>query len=109
MDLEKGRISSCYKHPSFKSEKEVRYIILCTERPYLRVDYKLIGGLIRKVLVLDLGKLCVNENVHFETLFDGIILGPRSKQNEYDLRCFIESLGLKDLAKKITKSKCLPR
>ena len=109
---EKGRIdniiltAACHKHSSFRSEKEVRFIMLFADGPYLKAEYKLISGIIRRVLVVDLGRLCKNENIHFEALFDGIIIGPRSKQNDHDLRCFIESLGFKELAKKTTRSEC---
>lgn len=104
--------ASLFKNKSFKSECENRGVILKNRihfNKYITESFELINGNIRKVCKLDVDGLCKNEDtfdISFEDLFESIVIGPCSTQSVEELREFIESCGLPNLAKKITKSIC---
>ena len=59
-----------------------------------------------KILKMNLGELCKEEGIAFEKLFSKIIIGPRSSQNIVELKEFICSCGLYELAENIEVSNC---
>lgn len=101
-----------HKDKSFCTEEEVRAATLWKRIPwksnpgYTTVDYVLMNGIIKNVLKLHLDKICDGENIEFEKLFNSIVIGPCSKQNEQELKDFIKSIGYPSLAQKVRKSKC---
>lgn len=58
------------------------------------------------MLKISLNNLCKKENIDFEQLIEGIVIAPRSEQNELELKEYLESLGYKKISRKIVKSQC---
>lgn len=96
-----------HKHRSFITENESRAITLWGRTPpNSDVCYELINGQIRRVLKLHLEKMCEDQHIEFEQLIDKIVIGPRSKQNEYELREFVKQCHFSNLADRISTSQC---
>lgn len=107
-----------YKHSSFQSEKEWRlgnyFGDQFKEKPgrskaYLQSihqDYKMINGVIKDVLVVNLEALCSKRQVEFDDLFNEIIIGPRSRQTVDELQGYLREQGHQKIAEKVTKSTC---
>lgn len=96
-----------HKHESFCTEFEIRLTNLWNRKiENSEFAFEMINGKLKKVLKVSLEKLCLAENIDFEDLIDGIVIGPRSEQNEQELKEYIEYLGYKKLSNKITKSQC---
>ena len=126
---EKGQIDNMllcgyfHKHESFCTEEEIRlstmwgHILSCSYK-----DFEVINGKIKSILKLNLKEVCKKEvdgiermgeeekvkeiNLVFQSLIDQILIGPRSEQNEEELKSFLEACGYDILAKKIKKSDC---
>lgn len=110
---EKGEIDNLlacayrFKHESFCTESELRLSTLWNNKiEGSEFSFEMINGKLKKVLKLSLQELCAEENIDFEDLINGIIIAPRSEQNEQELREYVESLGYKNLCNKITRSQC---
>ena len=96
-----------HKHESFCTESEIRLTNLWNKKiEKSEFAFEMINGRLKKVLKLSLKELCLEENIDFEDLIDGIIIGPRSEQNERELREYLEYLGYKKLSNKVFKSQC---
>ena len=95
------------KHPSFVAENEVRLTSLWNmPLRYSKSEVKCLNGNIRKILVVDLKKLCTEYEVDFEDLIDEIVIGPRSQQNIDELKDSIKMLGYEKLSERIKVSDC---
>lgn len=112
-DSEKGamdQILGCaylHKHESFCTESEIRLSTLWKQEVTgTKFSFELINGKVKRVLKVKLDKLCLEENIDFEELIDGIVIGPRSVQNEQELREYLKSLGYEEISKNVTKSNC---
>lgn len=96
-----------HKHESFCTESEVRLMTLWNHKIQdSEFSFEMTNGILKKVLKLSLGKLCLDENIDFEELIDAIVIAPRSEQNEQELKEYIEYLGYKKIGNKIYKSQC---
>ena len=107
-----------YKHSSFQSEKEWRLGNYFGDQfkgkpgrhkkclKSIHQDYKMVNGVIRDVLVVDLGALCSEIQIEFDDLFNEIIIGPRSQQTVDELQGYLRMQGHQKLAEKVTKTTC---
>lgn len=107
-----------YKHSSFQSEKEWRlgnyFGNQFEEKPgqskeyskSIHQDYKIINGVIKDVLVVNLEALCSEIQVDFDDLFNEIIIAPRSQQTVDELQGYLRMQGHQKIAEKVTKSTC---
>lgn len=96
-----------YKHESFNTESEIRLSTLWNYKIVeSKFDFKMINGKLKKVLKISLDKLCSEEGIDFEELIDSIVLGPRSEQNESELSEYLETIGYKEICKKVSRSEC---
>ena len=96
-----------HKHESFCTESEIRLTNLWNIKiEKSEFAFEMVNGRLKKVLKLSLKELCLEENIDFEDLIEGIIIGPRSEQNERELKEYIEHLGYKKLSNKVFKSQC---
>ncbi len=99
--------SGVHKHKGFASENEIRLITSTHgDAEYSSFDFITLNGTIRKILKMNLGELCKEEGIAFEKLFSKIIIGPRSNQNIIELKEFVCSCGLYELAENIEVSNC---
>lgn len=99
-------IAYLHKHRSFDSEKEIRFVTVDGIENGFKEDFKLINGQIRKIKIVNIESLCQINNIEFEDLIDGIIIGPRSNQNMLELKEYLRSLNYNKLAGKVTLSDC---
>lgn len=101
-----SNIQSCavrHKHHSFFKENEIR-LTYFKNNP--EKDYILSGDMIKSIYKVNVGRLCQEKKVNFEDLFQEIIIGPRSKQNKYDLVEYLKSNKYNILANHIKESDC---
>ena len=110
---EKGEMDSVlkcaylFKHESFCTESEIRLTSEWNRKiAESEFSFEMVNGKLKKVLKTSLDNLCQEENIDFEELIEGIVIGPRSEQNELELKEYLESLGYKKISKKIVKSLC---
>lgn len=110
---EEGQVSNAvacgylHKHRSFRSEQEIRVVTLWNEIPnYADVQTECVGGVIKKFMKFNMNKRCEEVGLSFEDLFEGIIIGPKSKQDINSLQTFVKELGFPALENKISKSEC---
>ena len=100
-------VAVLHKHKGFINECEIRLATLWAKCPNCsKVDFVLLNGVIRKVMKVNIGELCDKEEIQFEDLFSKIIIGPRSSQNELELREFLISCGYNKMAEKVERSNC---
>lgn len=96
-----------HKHESFCTELEIRLSNMWNRKiAESDFSFKMVNGKLKKVLKVSLDKLCLEEKIEFEELIEGIIIAPRSEQNESELKEYLESLGYKKISKKVIKSQC---
>ena len=112
-DNEKGQIDNAiacgyvHKHRSFKSEQEIRMVNLWNHVPkYAKLETECISGIIKRVMKIDVEKRCAEVGLSFEELFEGIIIGPKSRQDIVSLQSYIEECGYNGLIGKVSKSDC---
>jgi len=94
-----------HKHESFAAEQEVRISPYFVKENDPHLQYKVLNT-IKRVYVMNLGKLCEEEKIDIEDLVDSIVLGPKSQQNIEDLKWYFIQIGLSKLVNKISKSDC---
>lgn len=94
-----------HKHESFVAEQEVRISPYFVKENDPHLQYKVLNT-IKRVYVMNLGKLCEKEKIDIEDLVDSIVLGPKSQQNIEDLKWYFIQIGLSKLANKTSKSDC---
>lgn len=112
-DNEKGQVDNaiacgyCYKHPSFRSEQEIRVISLWNSLPkHAKIETECLRGVIKKFMKVDMEQRCKEAGLSFSDLFEGIIIGPKSSQDIKTLQMFVEEQGIDVLKDKIYKSDC---
>ena len=104
--------ASRYKHHSFISEGEYRITSMggidqnLYKNEYFNITHELQKGQIKRVLKIRFDKLCEYEGIEYQSLFNRITIGPRSKQSSHDLISFCQETGFEDLANNVIKSKC---
>lgn len=100
-------VARYYKHHSFRNECEVRLCSLSSvRRNQDMIQLKKIGGVIKKVYVLDPAKVRFEGECLFENLIDGLLLGPRSRQDMAVLQEYLIEKKYFRLAQKVSKSEC---
>lgn len=96
-----------HKHESFCTESEIRLSTLWNQKiTESEFAFEMVNGKLKKVLKISLDNLCKEEGIDFEELVEGIVIAPRSEQNELELKEYLESLGYGKISKKIVKSQC---
>lgn len=101
-----------YKHLSFSSESEIRLIILSElvgldeAKGFFRTEFEFTDHQIKKVLKVNLDKLCRFEGIPIESVFDGVIVAPRSNQPIDVLSEFLRANGFHKLAENVQLSQC---
>ena len=105
--------TSCrYKHPSFKGENETRLVAilpktLCSNAlSYAKCEYKLIGNIVKQVLVLNLESYLSKNNLLIEDLIEKIVIAPKSNQEMQTIKNLLTTNGLHKLAKNVKLSEC---
>lgn len=99
--------SYLFKHPSFKSEKEIRIVTLWKRIPnFSEISCELNNGQIKQVLKVNIEELCNHRKIDFEDLIDEIVIGPRSLQSEKELKLFLKEIKLDKLVNKVRYSEC---
>lgn len=100
--------SSFYKHSSFSSEKEIRTATLLSveylNKECSKIEFENRGSCIKEFLKIRYDQICQKNNIEYLDLFDEIIIGPRSNQNDKMLKDFCAKKGFENI--KITKSNC---
>lgn len=96
------------KHISFRCENEIRLICFQNNDAFARIEFKIINGTMKEVLVLNIEEWCKQDNFTIEDIIDSIIIGPRSNQAHYvlDLKKYLNQLGYCQLANKVCVSAC---
>ena len=113
-----------YKNFSFDSENEYRLCIPSIELKKIKnndfieeenyeennlntskVRYSVSNEKIREYISLKMDKFCDHYKVDYSNFIKEIIIGPKSIMNEELVKRYLESKGLKELAKKVKKSK----
>lgn len=101
-----------YKHKSFAQENEIRMIVFSQVIDFhsgdgvFRVEHECLNNQIRKVLKVDLEKMHNHEGVSLDSLFAGVMLGPKSPQQLNALKGFLKENGFNQLAENIYLSEC---
>ena len=96
-----------YKHESFNTESEIRLSTIWYQKiKESKFAFEMVNGKLKKILKISLDKLCLEEGIDIEELIEGIVIGPRSEQNESELSEYLETLGYKKISKNITRSQC---
>ena len=100
--------SVSYKHPSFRSEYEMRLVVSPFEKEDLKVQpcYHVSKERIKKYYPLDLMGMCGKIGIGLEELVPEIIIGPESTQSKSILQDYLRDNGLEELAGKVALSKC---
>ena len=100
--------SVSFKHPSFRSEYEMRLVVSPFEQgePPLRPCYHVTKERIKKYYPLDLRAMCAEVGVDLEDLVEEIIVGPDSTQSAAILRDYLRDNGLSALAERVSLSEC---
>lgn len=87
-----------HKHPSFQSEREVRFI------KYIHIEDDIYRfsktNIVKRMFVFDFKKY----GIKIDEIIDEIIIGPRSQQSIDELKLYIESKGYTELSNKIKYS-----
>lgn len=102
-------ILSCatiHKNRGFESESECRITTFWGNFLLGKPEFVKSGGVIKRVIKINMDKLCAEKNINFEDLFSNILIGPKSEQNLEILKSYIKGLGYDALAKRVYRSKC---
>lgn len=87
-----------HKHPSFQSEREVRFI------KYIHIEDDIYRfsktNIVKRMFVFDFKKY----GIKIDEIIDEIIIGPRSQQSIDELKMYIESKGYTELSNRIGHS-----
>ena len=110
-----------YKNKSFQTENEYRLGITSVELQNIKrnknfsdekkkiysseINYFVTNNKIREYVEFELDSLCNINNKVYSDLINEIIISPKSIMNEELVKRYLESKGLKELAKKVKKSK----
>lgn len=117
-DNEDGWISNliatacCHKHKSFSQENETRMIVLSelvdlySTDGVFRVAYECLNNQVKKVLKVNIAKLCDAEGISSDSIFDGVLIGPKSIQHIGTIKEFLCANGFHHLTDNVHLSDC---
>ena len=100
-----------YKNRSFWAECERRVYTLvgmpfCRSSEAYRYEYECKEHEVKRYLKIKYDLLCAEQGISHDTLFEELVVGPRSNQNLDELRAFLTDLGFPRLAEHIRMSDC---
>ena len=100
--------SVSYKHPSFRSEYEMRLVVSPFEKEDLKVQpcYHVSKERIKKYYPLDLKAMCGKAGICLEDLITELIIGPDSTQSAAIFQDYLRDNGLARLAERVSLSDC---
>ena len=100
--------SVSYKHPSFRSEYEMRLVVSPFDKEDLEVQpcYHVSKERVKKYYPLPLREMCQRVGASLEDLVAEIIIGPESTQSLAILRDYLRDNGLAPLAENVSLSDC---
>lgn len=100
--------SVSFKHPSFRSEYEMRLVVSPFEKKDLDVRpcYHVTKERIKKYYPLDLRSMCGRIGIGLEDLVTEIIVGPDSTQSAAIFQDYLRDHGLNRLAERVSLSDC---
>ena len=100
--------STMHKHIGFQTEQECRITTFWGHflMKNSTCDFVVIRDVARRVLKVKVDQMCAEQKINFEDLFESVLLGPKSVQNEIELRAYLKTLGYNNLAENTHKSKC---
>ena len=100
--------SVSFKHPSFRSEYEMRLVVSPFEKEDLNVQpcYHVSKERIKKYYPLDLKAMCQRIGIGLEDLVTELIIGPDSTQSVAIFQDYLRDHGLNRLAERVSLSDC---
>ena len=100
--------SVSFKHPSFRSEYEMRLVVAPFEREdlHIRPCYHITKERIKKYYPLDLSAMCEKIGIGIEDLVTEMIIGPDSTQSLAMFQDYLRDNGLQKLAERVSLSDC---
>ena len=100
--------SVSYKHPSFRSEYEMRLVVSPFEKEDLKVQpcYHVSKERIKKYYPLDLKAMCGKAGICLEDLITELIIGPDSTQSAAIFQDYLRDNGLARLVERVSLSDC---
>lgn len=100
--------SVSFKHPSFRSEYEMRLVVSPFDKEDLNVQpcYHVSKERIKKYYPLDLEAMCGRIGIGLEDLVTELIIGPDSTQPVSIFQDYLRDHGLKRLAERVSLSDC---
>lgn len=102
----------CHKHKSFSPENETRMIVLSelvdlhSADGVFHVEYECLNNQIKKVLKVDIKTLCRLEHISLDSIFDGVLIGPKSLQHIGTIKEFLCANDFYHLADNVHLSDC---
>ena len=108
MMCEAWACSVSFKHPSFRSEYEMRLVVSPFEKEDLNVRpcYHVSKERIKKYYPLNLNAMCKEIGIGMEDLVTELIIGPDSAQSPAIFQDYLRDNGLKALAERVALSDC---
>ena len=100
--------SVSFKHPSFRSEYEMRLVVSPFEKEDLEVRpcYHVSTERIKKYYPLDLNAMCARAGITLDDLITELIIGPDSTQSMAIFQDYLRDNGLHRLAERVSLSDC---
>lgn len=99
--------ASSYKHKSFISETETRVCsIMIMQSKFYKEELKNVGDIVKSFLIVNIEEFENKNEIKLEDIIEKIYIGPRSIQDEDDLKRYLEQIGFGSLKNKILKSSC---
>lgn len=100
--------SVSFKHPSFRSEYEMRLVVSPFEKEDLEVQpcYHVSKERIKKYYPLDLNAMCSRAGITLDDLITELIIGPDSTQSMAIFQDYLRDNGLAGLAERVSFSDC---
>ena len=100
--------SVSYKHPSFRSEYEMRLVVAPFEDEEFAIKpcYHVSKERVKKYYPLPLRDMCQRVGASLEDLVAEIIIGPESTQSPAILRDYLRDNALPSLAERVSLSDC---
>ena len=100
--------SVSYKHPSFRSEYEMRLVVSPFEKRDFDIQpcYHVTKERIKKYYPLDLRAMCAEIQIGMEELVAELIIGPASPQSLAIFQDYLRDNGLSPLADLVSLSDC---
>lgn len=100
--------SVSFKHPSFRSEYEMRLVVspFGKEGFHVQPCYHVSKERIKKYYPLDLNEMCQQIGIGLEDLVTELIIGPDSTQSMAIFQDYLRDHGLSGLAERVSLSDC---